>query len=256
MASIAYHHSRTTGEDALDLAVGLAATRVVNSQMRLLQECRGVSIDSKYGHPATAIGVTASIIAVFRTIVTSESAAWIIKNEVVQKSIARALQLTAEWATMILIGTGIAMQATNPGKNQDPRLPTTLNAERRALYRASAGVEAAFKRIKTAPRGPFETLQLVLDYATAAAFPPRCCQESTQAAVVAEITDTPTAFFGSIGRQAKQDAEALLRMPHNGYIPLANLPLSLPAGVRSESDSSSSRGSPESVISSVSSWEL
>jgi hypothetical protein len=76
---------------------------------------------------------------------------------------------------------------------------------------------------------------------------------------VSEISDSPGEFFGAIGRQAKADAEALMRMPrikNQEYMPLSSLPLALQVGGENSSDTSSSYESAASVISSVSSWEL
>jgi hypothetical protein len=158
---------------------------------------------------------------------------------------------------MVFIGSGVKRGGEEA--KDEMVLPTTLCAERRALFRARVGIRAALAKTRKNPPGAFMSLQIMLDYATAAAFPPRCVKDTTQAGVVSEISDSPGEFFGAIGRQAKADAEALMRLPriqNQEYIPLSSLPLCLPVGGQNSSDTSSSYESAVSVISSVSSWEL
>lgn len=235
----AAHALRTMhGADAAHLARGMAACRVVGAQRAALPELSAdlaPKLDSKYGNVATALGATASILAVFSVMAEVDMHAMHFRMD---NSVAKTLRC--------------ADQALSSWPSATPRVPSShweaLAAERRALQRAAIAAEraAAFTRDRTAR----QSVDAQLQAATRAAYPAhKTVNEATQSALRQESLED---WIMVVAPSSAAAAPELRR--ENGVVPLSEIReeqlCSREARDMSLSDASSHTGSCASVTSS------
>ena len=222
---ISYLHSRMSGPDAEALAGGLAASRAITAQQKLLPELNAVKIDSKYGNAATVVGATASILCTLGMLSGSANASFLLEHKVLQTALDKAEASLSQWAE-------VAKLAVNGGEHN-------LNAERRAIRRAKIGAAAA--AATSTATFPLGMLAAQLHAAARAAFPPVYVSGTTQKGLCLAIAQN------ALRASCAPDTHACQRC----FVPLSELPACEPP----TGSSSSSASSWDSVPFSDSSWE-
>jgi len=231
--------SLSTGPDVEFLARGLASAPLVRSQRRLLPEIKNARVDSRYGCVATPIGATAAIICTIALLVSRDSAGWMKERAVILSALVRAESQLEDWGQ-----TG----------SWDTEARSSLEAEKRALARASKAVEVAILQSSEQNVDAMTSIRLQLAAAEHGAFPPCYIGQNTQNAIVKKIES----------RQLMANSlSSMEAAPPRGWpstlavVPLAALPAD---GSRVELGSSSSSGTESLTVVSetasvVSEWE-
>lgn len=225
--------SLSSGPDVEFLARGLASAPLVRSQRRLLPEIKSAGVDSRYGCVATPIGATAAIICTIALLVSRESSQWLKERAVLLSALVRAESQLVDWSQ-----TG----------TWDAEARSSLEAEKRALARATKAVEIAILQSTEQNLDSMTSMRLQLAAAEHAAFPPCRIGQSTQDAVIQKIQSR---------QMLTNSVSSLEAAPPRGWpsaltvVPLAALPAD---GRMVELGSSSSSGTESlTVISDVAS---
>jgi hypothetical protein len=143
------------GTDAIFLSRGLASCRVAHAQRATITESLA-RIDSKYGHPYTCLGATATILACFGVMATVPMhAQHLVDDDSFAKTLRCVLDQLDHWRSSACAMADDAWQA--------------LNAERRALRRATDAARLAVYVWQDAPAHELITRQI--GWARIAAFP-------------------------------------------------------------------------------------
>ena len=173
------------GTDAIFLSRGLASCRVAHAQRSAITEPLA-RIDSKYGHPYTCLGATAAIMACFGVMATVPSHA---RHLVDDNSLVKTLRCTLDqldhWRSSACAMADDAWSA--------------LNAERRALRRATDGARlAAYVWQDTSAD---EMIVRQIEWARIAAFPRNTLvNECTQPNLLRSIETQD--LFTSVGKES------------------------------------------------------
>jgi len=167
------------GDDTHHLARGLAACRVVAPQRNYVPELAHATcprIDSKYGHAGTAVGTTATLIAIFGVMCeVPPQCEHIARDESFIKAMRCAAAALAAWSS--------------PSMQLRTEHWRALAAEHRALERAIEGAREA-TRCSSASMRPAQRMALQLAWARRAAYPPHeCVDETTHRALRDRVRD-------------------------------------------------------------------
>jgi len=199
------------GEDADGLALGMASCRVVHAQRAAMAET-APRIDHKYGHVGTAVGATATLLAVFGVMAEVPDHCRHFADDC---SLGKALRCAEA-----------ALESWKPAALHLPEEHwAALGAERRALRRARLAVcEAVDHHADLAPPA---ALQAQLAWARAAAFPSgELVNEFTQTRLCERIRQR--ALFA----RAAPPRVPAPRVPQPGVLPLAEIPAAALAPAR------------------------
>jgi len=143
------------GTDVIFLSRGLASCRVAHAQRVAITEPLA-KIDSKYGNPYTCLGATAAILACFGVMATVPlHARHLVDDNSFVKTLRCVLDQLDHWRSSACAMAEDAWQA--------------LNAERRALRRATDGARLAAYVWQDAP--PHELIMRQIEWARIGAFP-------------------------------------------------------------------------------------
>lgn len=143
------------GTDVVFLSRGIASCRVAHAQRAAITEPLA-KIDSKYGHPFTCLGATAAILSCFGVMATVPvHARHLVGDDSLAKTLRCALDQLDHWRSSACAMAEDAWQA--------------LNAERRALRRATEGARLAAYVWQDRPAE--ELILRQIEWARIAAFP-------------------------------------------------------------------------------------
>ena len=216
------------GPDAEHLAVGMASCRVVHAQRVHLPEMGVLQcprIDHKYGHAGTAVGTTATLIAVFGVMSdVPNHCRHLVHDHSFVKALRCAEATLGNW---------------NPSVMHLPEEHwAALGAERRALQRASLAareaIDALHEREGGASPCPTLAMRTQLEWARMAAFPSgEVVSEFTQARLCQRIRSRQLPGAGlsasSVGRPPPVTTTTMTttthaRAPTPGVLPLSEIP--------------------------------
>lgn len=220
-----------SGEDADGLALGMASCRVVRAQRAAMDEPTP-RIDHKYGNVGTAVGATATMLAVFGVMAEVPDHC---QHLIDDCSLGKALRC--------------AEAALDNWKPSALHLPeehwAALSAERRALRRANLAVCEAVDHHADRDLPPTVALQEQLAWARAAAFPSgELVTEFTQARLCERIRRR-SLFGQTAGGAPTAQQQQQHRVPQPGVLPLAEIPAAALAPARGEEAARVREGSRE-----------
>lgn len=198
------------GIDAQHLALGMASCRVVHSQRASMPEMGQLEcprIDHKYGHPGTAVGTTATLVAAFGVMSEVPNHC---RHFVHDCSLAKALRCAEA-----------ALDSWKPAVLHMPEEHwEALGAERRALRRASLAVREAIEEATERRLDPAVSMEMQLVWARMAAFPSgELVNEFTQSGLCERIR--ARAIFGTEPRLL---SNTRMRIQQPGILPLSEIP--------------------------------
>lgn len=154
-------HSKMSGDDAIIIEYGLASCSVMKHERRSLSGGPGARIDGRYGNSGAAIGTTAAIITTIALLAKFDPAAreHFVLHDTLSTALERSCMHLREWKTA---GTMMSYEDQQ-----------SLEAERRALARAYATVQASVARTQSRVDTVMNRLEIQLEAAMIGAFPPR-----------------------------------------------------------------------------------
>ena len=232
------------GKDAPILCSGIAAHRIARPQLIVVGSKIEGKVHSRYGNPATVIGLTASIYCVYlllssdgvTTPATSRHAdvAWFVENNMLCNSLVLAERI-------------LASSTPRRGFGGAPDFEVgAYEAELRAVQRALQAVKTATKLATQHGLQKQQTFDMQLSFFCKAAWPPNERVGSGTHDLLMERIQSPI-FFTSQTQTQRNQHGAFGSVTHPGLV----VPLSELSGVDSRTGSSENAGTSATDASSV-----
>jgi hypothetical protein len=224
LEAVATAASTLRGDDRPHIIRGLAVHRVLSDQAKRLPELKHAPpVDSKMGHCAVAIGVAASVLIVFASLLIDEKEASL-QSLAETQALERKLRIgvvNAHYALLHWRASGF----------HTPFEEECRRVEIRTLERALAGVDRAQARAAALRLHPIASYKLQLVGFRRAAWPTGCVVDAaSQASLLARI---------ATGELVDASRAAEMHASEPGVIPLSALPASLWSSARKQDDASS-----------------
>lgn len=219
--------ARSSGPDATRLGRGLAAGRVVKSQLRRLPELSACKLDCRYGNAGTCIGATAAVLTAIGILVNCNNADWFRRRAALLSALVRTEGHLTDWCSR---GTDVDAAAV-------------LACECRAIARSIRAVEVAILISAESGLDAIQSMRLQLSAAQKAAFAPTYLSLHSQTDVLETIERRELVF----DEEPPPVAPAPPAQQAGDFVPLSELV------IPTRACESSSSGSSSGVVSSISS---